>query len=352
MNEIVVARDIDIVTTEINTIKVQTQRMIVANAIEIGRRLVEVKSMVPYGEWGKYLQERVDYSESTANNLMQLYKEYGSNQESLFDSFTKSQAFGNLTYTKALALLAIPAEEREDFVEHHDVESMSTRELKQAIKERDEARLAQQNAERELAEAEEKIENAYSQCNELEKDVRRADQEAEKLRAQVEEANANQAAATQEVEKIKAKLEKAVQKEKKAKEDLKNLQENPTIPDAVMEQMRKEAEAEAAKQAKEELEKQMKDAQKSVDAAKKAKEDAEKAVQEMEQKLAAAEKLAKLSNPDMAVFKNILEGVVQDINRLHGCFLKIKTAAPDSAEGLKKAMLSLSDQIQQIVADE
>ena len=78
MNEIIRARDIEIVTAEIVTIKRQAQQVLITAAIEIGRRLTEAKSMVPHGEWGKYLEDRVEYSQSTANNLMKIYKEYGS----------------------------------------------------------------------------------------------------------------------------------------------------------------------------------------------------------------------------------------------------------------------------------
>ena len=83
-------RDIDMVTVEINTIKRQTQQILLTAAVEIGRRLVEAKSMVPHGEWGKYLEEKVEYSQSTAKNLMKLFEEYGSDQNKLFDYISNS----------------------------------------------------------------------------------------------------------------------------------------------------------------------------------------------------------------------------------------------------------------------
>ena len=139
MSEIVTVRDIEMVTSDIRYAQRQGARQLLSNLIEIGRLLVEAKSMVPYGEWGKYLEEKVDYSQSTANNLMKLYQEYGDSQESFFDSITESQAFGKMTYTQALALLTLPAEERRDFAESHDAEKMSSREWEKAIRERDEA---------------------------------------------------------------------------------------------------------------------------------------------------------------------------------------------------------------------
>ena len=116
--------------------------------------------MLPHGQWGTYIKEQVGYSQSTANNLMRIFEEYGTAQQSIFGPEAISQAIGNLSYTKALRLLALPADEREAFVEEHNVEDMSTRELEAAIKERDDAlrRAEEDRAEREAAEqAREKI---------------------------------------------------------------------------------------------------------------------------------------------------------------------------------------------------
>lgn len=59
--------------TEINAIKRTTQRMMMQAAIDIGKRLVEVKAAVGHGNWGKWLLKHVDYSERTAQNLIRLY---------------------------------------------------------------------------------------------------------------------------------------------------------------------------------------------------------------------------------------------------------------------------------------
>ncbi|MEN6325816.1 MAG: DUF3102 domain-containing protein [Syntrophomonas sp.] len=130
----------ELIAAEINRIKDQTKTMILYNSIEIGRRLCEAKQFIPHGEWGKWLETSVDYSQSTANNLMRIFDEYGAEQLTLFDDLgAKSQALGKLGYTQAVALLGLPAGEREDFIKDHDIDSMSTRELQQAIKERDQA---------------------------------------------------------------------------------------------------------------------------------------------------------------------------------------------------------------------
>lgn len=162
-----------LIATEINSIKEQTRKMFLYNSIEIGRRLVEAKQMVPHGEWGTWLQESVDYSQSTANNLMKIFDQYGADQLSLFGSDAKSQALGKLSYTQAVALLGIPDYEREEFIEKNDVESMSTRELQQAIKEKQEMAKKLKEAEKKAKEeqkAKEKIEKELKKLETQSKD--------------------------------------------------------------------------------------------------------------------------------------------------------------------------------------
>lgn len=132
-------RTLQAVTFEIKSLHTQAQQMMLNYAIEIGRRLTEAKAMLEHGAWGEWLKNEVAFSKSTANNLMRIFEEYGDRQMNLFGAEAKSQSLGNLPYTKALKLLAMPEEEREDFIEEHPVESMSSRELEKAIKERNQA---------------------------------------------------------------------------------------------------------------------------------------------------------------------------------------------------------------------
>lgn len=145
MNEILmndkslsIDRTPQLIAVEINGIKEATQIICLNHSIEIGRCLCEAKSLIKHGEWGNWLKESVNYSKSTANYLMRMFEDYGANQLSLFGSEAKSQALRTLSYTQAVALLGIPQDEREDFIQDHDIENMSTRELKQAIKDKQE----------------------------------------------------------------------------------------------------------------------------------------------------------------------------------------------------------------------
>lgn len=112
---------------------VRLSNRMLEDAIEVGRRFVELKASVPHGEWGKWL-EYTGYKRSSADNMMRLFRAYGAEELSLFGN-VKSQTFGNLGYSKALALLAVPEEEREQFAEEVHAKELSVRELKAKIKE-------------------------------------------------------------------------------------------------------------------------------------------------------------------------------------------------------------------------
>ena len=107
------------------------------SCIEIGRLLLEAKGLVPHGEWGKWLAENVDYSESTANNLMRCFKEFGSEQIDIFTGVSDADFFSVLNQSQMLEVIALPKEQRRDFVEAHreEIESgeMSTRKMREEI---------------------------------------------------------------------------------------------------------------------------------------------------------------------------------------------------------------------------
>ena len=114
----------DTAAAEINTIKEQVRHTALSASVEIGRRLKEAKALVPDGEWTDWLLNNVDYSVRTAQNLMALAAEYDAGQ---FKTLEK------LSYTKAVLLLSVPREEREEFAEGRDLEALSTRELQKEI---------------------------------------------------------------------------------------------------------------------------------------------------------------------------------------------------------------------------
>lgn len=175
-----------VIAGEINYIKRQAQRVLLGASVEIGRRLNEAKALVPHGAWEEWLSENVDYSQSTANNFMRIATEFGDEQIDLFSGKSNSETFACLTYSQAVALFALPAEERADFVETHDLSEMSIRELKDALaaeKEKNEksaetiARMEEEaiEAERDYSDAAERLEVKEKQLQDAIKGKRDAE---------------------------------------------------------------------------------------------------------------------------------------------------------------------------------
>lgn len=203
--------------TEINTIKQQTQSIMMTASIEIGRRLVEAKAAVGHGGWEAWLKENVNYSQRTASNLIKVFQEYGTGQQKLFGKEIKSQALADLSYTQAVALLGIrDPDERADFLEEHDVAAMTTRELEQAIKERDAAK-------KEAAEAREKYKEQDEEIRSLRTDGERMERERRELQNRngyLQQALADSKSEGKENEETKARLQEAQERTAKLEEEL------------------------------------------------------------------------------------------------------------------------------------
>ncbi len=171
---------------EINMIYRQARKNFLDAAIEIGRRLVQVKSAVGHGNWGAWLSKNVDYSERQAQNFIRVFKEYGSGQQNLFGDLNP-QLVADLSFPQAVALLGIKnPDERAEFIEQNDVASMSSNALKQAIKERDKARKeaeaekkARNEAELENEKLTQGLENAARERSDLEEKLSRAVEDLE-----------------------------------------------------------------------------------------------------------------------------------------------------------------------------
>lgn len=244
--------------TEINTIKQQTQSIMMTASIEIGRRLVEAKAAVGHGGWEAWLKENVNYSQRTASNLIKVFQEYGTGQQKLFGKEIKSQALADLSYTQAVALLGIrDPDERADFLEEHDVAAMTTRELEQAIKERDAAK-------KEAAEAREKYKEQDEEIRLLRTDGERMERERRELQNRngyLQQALAESKSEGKENEETKARLQEAQERTAKLEEELAALKAAPIetatievekIPDEVaaeLARLRQESEERSAQAA-------------------------------------------------------------------------------------------------------
>lgn len=278
----------DILAAEIRTIKSQTGRMVLNASIEVGRRLTEAKAKLPHGSWGEYLKNEVDYSPSQAQNLMRVFREYGSDQQSLFGGEAKSQTFGRLTFSQALSLLVIPDEdEREKFVLENDVEHMSVRELNEALKARDEAEekavAAEDEARRLRQEAERLQEQLTGQAQVYEAKLTSAGVEADQARAAAKAAQDALDKQRDKAQRLQDALSEANTSAQAAEEEharltqeLEELRNRPAEADtAAVEAARQTAIAEMtekvdkAKDAKKKAEEKRKAAEESLEAAQK-----------------------------------------------------------------------------------
>ena len=167
MDEMTVARSGAEIAAEINIIKKQTARVCLSATVEIGRLLVEAKAAVPFGEWGTWLERNVAYSQSTANNIMRLYQEYGEQEQIGFFEENRMEIFGDLTPSQAVALLGLEPAERRRYVETHDMDTVSVRDIQKEIK-------ARQEAEALAAAAREELQNAKRVAEDLKEQLSKA----------------------------------------------------------------------------------------------------------------------------------------------------------------------------------
>ena len=280
----------------------------------------EAKAQLDHGEWTAWLSEKVEFSEASAQRFMRLAREY-SNPSPVTD----------LGPSKALLLLALPENEREDFAaqkhmvngEEKTVSEMSKRELEKVIKERDEAeRIAQEHQKtaeqlrKELLEAKETAETVRSQ-------LREAKEELEEIQKHPIEATVS-GVSDEELAEIKKQEAEKFQKERE------KLQ-------AKIEKLTKAQEtAEAkAKKAAEEIEAIKNDKDKAA-------ENAENEIKMLSAKIAELnKKLTVSASSDMTAFKAHFEIARQSVSTM------LSLAAKDTEESaqLKTALKSFCETV-------
>lgn len=313
-------REISVITAEIKDLCRQAQTMALLYAVEIGRRLEEAKRALPYGKWGEWLKDEVEFSQSTANNFMRLYEEYGASQISIFGASVDSQTFANLPYSKALQLLAVPKDEREAFAAEVKAEDISVKELKTAIAERDKARKEAEESERRRAEIEGKLKEA---------------KDASKLAAEKEKEAAD-------YKKKFDDLSKDFEKSKKAasdlREKLKKAQENPEIPKEALDKLKKEAEEAVKKEAEAASSAALADAKKQAEAAEASMIAAQLAEKQALERLADAERKLKTASPEVTAFKALFDSMQGTAAKLKDMIEKIREGDPEIAAKLGAAL--------------
>lgn len=351
MNEM--TRPIEVITQEIQFYKGQA----CMSMVEIGKRLLEAKQCLPHGAWGEWLKNEVDFSERTAQNFMRIAKEY-TNPQLIAD-------IGN-SASKAIMLLSMPEEEREEFVgeaheingEEKTVAEMTNKELQEVLKELEAERKEKEKLKKQLdlfeneaqRKQDEAVDAAYSQGEEQIKRLSELKEQAE--------------AAAREAEKKVAELQGEVS-------ELQIQKEQTTLLDATeLEKIRMEAEAEANKKAEAALQKKLDKAKKEAEKAKKEAKEAQAAIEAHEEAQKEAEETAlalrerlKLvqeeadkkvrlaGNQEMAVFKVHFENVQMEFNEMMTCIENLQEKEPEEAGKMRTAMKSLCQNILQILED-
>lgn len=295
MSEIITVpvRSVNIITAEIIGIANQTAQILFLSACEMGRRMIEAKELTGHGGWGEYLEDlcgQLGISQSTAHNWMRLYKEYGDSPN--------LQSIGNLTYTKAVKLLALPEETREEFLQEHDVEDMSARQLEQAI--------------REKKAAQEMLAIAQENATDLE---RRLD------------------AQSKETSRLKCALDKAAAAEADAKADLQKFRENPEIPADKFQQLADEA----LTQARKEMDEQIRRAQAETADKEEARQGMENALVEAQRQIKELNSQLQLSGKDEAAFEVLYNQIAAAFNQMMGYLLKVEASDPETGAKLRFA---------------
>lgn len=312
------ARTLDQIAADI----VRKDQQVGLGLISIGNDLIEAKERVEHGKWREWLDLNVGYSERKAQMCMQVARRYGSNPQLVAD----------LGIRKVTALMLLPSGEDAEFLETHDVPNMSTRELEQAIRERDEAKAAAEYSEKKLGElskafdeSQTALENEHARTLELNTKIKELESRPVDVAVQVDEeavkkaadearaaAEAEWSAKVKEAEdklaKAKEKAEKAEEKAKKAGEQTSGEVENLK---AEAEQLRAELERAKREQAKASI---------SGDA-------------------------------DLAAFQLLFETAQTDINKMRGILLKVRGREnSELGEKLTAALLALAEKVKECAA--
>lgn len=338
------SRDIREITAEIRTIQDSVRRTALSGAIEIGRRLTEAKELLQHGEWGDWLKREFEFSQSTASRLMQLFREYGADQGSLFGAETKYATLQNISVSNALRLIAIPDEEREEFAAEHDIEHKSAREVEELIRQRQEADARAAAAEKALADADEGHALAMAELDERLHSAQQAERDAKSI---AETANARVKALAAERDKTVAELEELRSRP---------IEVAVQVDEDAVKKAAEEAKSEAEQKAKaklEKLEKKLTAATQELEAYK----DGDNRELEQSRALAAAlekelaeereraRKAAELQDADVSAFGVHFANVQRDFNDLLVALNKVRAAAPETGEKLTSAVRALVEKI-------
>ena len=96
---------------------------LVMNIFQLGRVFMEAKPMAPPGQWRSWLQANSGMDVRLAQQAMQTYVRFGDRP-----------ALAGVQKSKLFKMLALPEERVDDFVEDHDLQAMTAREVEAAVR--------------------------------------------------------------------------------------------------------------------------------------------------------------------------------------------------------------------------
>lgn len=235
--------------------------------------------------------------------------------------WSNTQTLADLGASKALALLALPPEEREQFMEDHKVIDMSARQLEQAIKERDEARAAAEQAAA---------------------DQRMAEQARDKMAEDIKFLNVRLAGAKED-------REQAMQDVARLESELAELKARPVevaVETVVDQAAIDKARADAIAEMQEKLDKARAAADKARDKQKQAEASVEILKRSLEERDKAEKKAAIAGDKELAQFEVLFVQGQELAHKMQGYLLKARSREDQTAaQGMEKAMKSLADTI-------
>ena len=326
-------RDIDIITEEINFYKQQAGMAI----LEIGKRLAEAKSQLSHGEWLPWLEEKVEFSERSAQQYIRLWREYG-----------KSATVADLGVRKALVLLALPESEREEFAAENHAAGMTAKELEEAVRQRKIAELKADSAQRELDKQRETAAQA-------EEDAAKAREAAEKAAADIQQAKDTALAAQEELARVRQELEEVKNRPVDVAVETVNASAEQIAAaraeaeqDAAKKEKKLLAELEKAKRALEKAQEEQRAAEaRAADAEKERTSAMDAAKSYTVEAEAAAKRAAMAANEGLTRFKVVFDQTVANVNRL----AELLAELPDGEqEKLRRAMGALAEQVRKVSA--
>lgn len=325
-------------------------RATIWEAVEIGRRLAEAKDLCRHGEWEGFISKETAFTARHANNLIRVFEGYGAEQKSLFGpELANRKTFSDLSFSKALALLSIEDEgEREEFALVHDVESMSTRELKEAIRQRDEARQKAVRWEEQAGSYASELNDAQNELRELGSKLQEAENQEVQLRADMEALEQQKRKAEQEAAEAGAKLSGAKAESETLRQTVKELESRPV--DVAVMSVDQEAIDKAKAEAVAEIQERLDKAKAKAERAEEKRKAAEDALAEANEKLEAARRAEAQASiagdKELANFEMLFSQTQEKVNVMHGVLLKVRGRGDSDLVGkLQKALLALSEAV-------